>query len=334
MSRPVTLFTGQWADLPIDEVCLLTKKIGYNGLELACRGDHFEVSKANKQYCENKLEQLHKHGLQIYALSNHLTGQAVCDEVDTRHQKILPDYIWGNGKPQEVQKRAAEEMIKTAYAAKNMGITTVNGFTGSSVWKYIYSFPPTPNEMIEEGFRDFAQKWIPILDEYGKLGIKFALEVHPTEIAFDTITAERALKAVNNHPAFGFNFDPSHLAYQGVDYIDFIDTFSSRIFHSHIKDVTWADCPTKAGVFGGYLDFGDYRRNWNFCSPGRGKVNFEAIIRAFNRIGYSGPLSIEWEDNGMDRLHGVNEAYQFIKGIDFQPTSFVFDDAFKKNKSA
>ncbi len=330
MARPITLYTGQWTDLPLEEVCKVTGKIGYNGLELACWGDHFEVSKSNKQYCENKLELIQKHGLQIFALSNHLVGQAVCDETDARHQKILPDYIWGNGNPKEVQKRAAEEMIKTAHAAKNMGLTVVNGFTGSSVWKYVYSFPPTPDDMIEEGYSDFAKKWIPILDEYQKLGIKFALEVHPTEIAFDTITAERALNAVNNHPAFGFNFDPSHFAYQGVDYIDFIDTFSSRIFHSHIKDVTWTDGPAKAGLYGGYLGFGDYRRKWNFCSPGRGKVNFDAIVRAFNRIGYTGSLSIEWEDNGMDRLHGLNEAYNFIKGVDFQPSAFSFDKAFKK----
>jgi sugar phosphate isomerase/epimerase len=263
-------------------------------------------------------------------LSNHLVGQAVCDPIDQRHKAILPDYIWGNGNPADIQKRAAEEMIKTGVAAHKMGVHIVTGFTGSSIWNYIYSFPPTPNELIEKGFEDFAQKWLPILDEYQKLGIRFALEVHPTEIAFDTITAERALKVVNYHPAFGFNFDPSHLAYQGVDYIDFIDTFASRIFHTHMKDVIWPDKSTKAGIFGGYLDFGDYRRKWNFCTPGRGKVNFEEIIRAFNRIGYSGPLSVEWEDNGMDRIHGAKEAFHFIKAKDFKPSFVAFDAAFQK----
>ncbi len=328
MARPITLFTGQWADVPLEEICRLTGDIGYNGLELACWGDHFEVSKADGIYCQQKLEVLSKYNLQIFALSNHMVGQAVCDELDTRHQKILPDYIWGNGKPEDVHKRAAEEMINTAVAAKKMGISVVNGFTGSMVWKYIYSFPPVPDEMIEKGYMDFAQKWIPILDEYNKLGIKFALEVHPTEIAFDIVTAERTLKILNNHPAFGFNFDPSHFAYQGVDYINFIDTFPSRIFHAHIKDVNWSDSPTKAGIFGGYLDFGDFRRKWNFCSPGRGKVNFDAIIRALNRIGYNGPLSVEWEDSGMDRLHGLKEAYLFTKGMDFQPSDISFDKAF------
>ena len=332
MSRPITLYTGQWADLSLGEVCKIANEIGYNGLELACWGDHFEVSKANSDYCERKIEQLAKLDLQVFAISNHLVGQAVCDNIDLRHKAILPEYVWGNGHSIDVQKRAADEMIKTAYAAKNLGVNVVTGFTGSSIWKYIYSFPPTPPEMIEEGFDDFARKWLPILDEYQKLGIKFALEVHPAEIAFDTVTAQRALKAVNFHPAFGFNFDPSHLAYQGVDYVEFIDFFADRIFHVHVKDVDVQEKQTQAGTYGGYLDFGDFRRKWNFCSPGRGKVNFENIIRSLNRINYQGPLSVEWEDAGMNRLHGAKEAYNFIKNKNFEPSSMAFDAAFSVHK--
>lgn len=332
MIRPITLFTGQWADLPLSEVSKIAQEIGYNGLELACWGDHFEVSKADVSYCEQKREQLKKYDLNVFALSNHLVGQAVCDKVDLRHKAILPDHIWGDGNPADVQKRAAEEMIKTGIAAKQLGVKVVNGFTGSSIWNYIYSFPPIPNEMIEKGFEDFAERWIPILDEYQKLGVKFALEVHPTEIAFDTVTAERALNAIQYHPAFGFNYDPSHLLYQGVDGIEFIDSFAGRIFHVHIKDVALQSKLTKAGTFGGYLDFGDFRRNWNFCSPGRGNVNFEEIIRALNRINYNGPLSVEWEDAGMDRLHGAKEAFHFIKNKDFKPSKRAFDTAFIKKK--
>ena len=328
MNRPITLFTGQWADLALETVCKTAAKIGYNGLELACSGDHIEVSKADTEYCNNKLDLLAKYDLKVFAISNHLVGQAVCDRIDLRHKAILPEYVWGNGNPIDVQKRAAEEMIKTGFAAKQLGVTIVTGFTGSSIWNYMYSFPPTPHEMIEKGFEDFAQRWMPILDEYQKLGIKFALEVHPTEIAFDTITAGRALKSVNYHPAFGFNFDPSHFAYQGVDYVEFLDLFAERIFHVHVKDVVVNEKQTKAGIFGGYLDFGDYRRNWNFCSPGRGNVNFEEIIRALNRINYNGPLSVEWEDAGMDRIHGANEAYHFIKNKDFKPSDIAFDTAF------
>jgi len=330
MNRPVTLFTGQWADLPLETLCQKAKTFGYDGLELACWGDHFEVNKADQAYCKAKKDLLNRYGLKLFAISNHLVGQAVCDRIDQRHKGILPDYVWGDGFPENVRKRAAQEMIKTAEAAARLGINQVNGFTGSPIWHLIYSFPPVSQPMIDEGFAEFAAAWIPILDRYKALGIKFGLEVHPTEIAFDIASTERALKAVNNHPAFGFNYDPSHFGYQGVDYVKFIHTFSERIWHVHMKDVGWSDVRTDAGVFGGYTDFGTKGRYWDFRSLGRGKINFEEIIRALNRIGYKGPLSVEWEDSGMDREAGAKEAAEFVKKIDFPPSNVAFDAAFEK----
>jgi sugar phosphate isomerase/epimerase len=206
----------------------------------------------------------------------------------------------------------------------------VNGFTGSSIWHLNYSFPAVSQEMIQAGYDDFAKRWIPILDAYQKMGVKYALEVHPTEIAFDIETARRALKAVGNHPAFGFNFDPSHFGYQGVDYAKFIYVFADRIFHVHMKDVTWNEHPGTSGVFGGHLEFGDSRRFWNFRSVGRGRINFESIIRALNDISYNGPLSVEWEDSGMDREMGAAESCAFVKKIDFSPSTLAFDAAFSK----
>ncbi len=330
MARPVTLFTGQWADLPLEILCQKAKSFGYDGLELACWGDHFEVDKADEKYCANKLSLLHQYGLKVIAISCHLVGQAVCDLIDDRHKSILPLYIWGDGKPEGVRQRAAEEIIKTAAAAKNLGVKIVNGFTGSSIWHLLYSFPPRSATSVDDGYRDFARRWRPILDKFQKLGIKFCLEVHPTEIAYDIVSAERAIQAVDGHPAFGFNFDPSHLGYQGVDYIRFIYKFRDRIFHCHMKDVTWSNTRTEAGVFGGHTEFGDHRRHWNFRSPGRGKIDFEEIIRAFNDTGYTGPLSVEWEDSGMDREHGAAEACAFIRKMDFSPSRIAFDSAFEK----
>ena len=182
--------------------------------------------------------------------------------------------------------------------------------------------------MIDEGFADFARRWKPILDEFHALGIKFALEVHPTEIAFDISSAARAIQALDGHPAFGFNYDPSHLGYQGVDYVEFIYRFADRIFHVHMKDVGWSSVPTEAGIFGGHVDFGDRRRYWDFRSLGRGNIAFEEIIRALNRINYQGPLSVEWEDSGMDREHGATEACNFVKQVDFKPSEVAFDAAF------
>jgi sugar phosphate isomerase/epimerase len=330
MSRPITLFTGQWADLPFEKICQKASSFGYEGLELACWGDHFEVNKADEAYCREKREILDKYGLSVFAISNHLVGQAVADRIDLRHKSILPDYVWGDGDPEGVRRRAAQEMIRTGEAARNLGVKIVNGFTGSPIWHLNYSFPPVTPAMIDEGFADFANRWIPILDKYSELGIQFALEVHPTEIAFDIASARRTLKAVNNHPSFGFNFDPSHLGYQGVDYVKFIYAFAEKIFHVHMKDVAWSDTPVEAGVFGGHTEFGTQGRFWDFRSLGHGKINFEEIIRALNRIGYKGPLSVEWEDSGMDREFGAKEAYEFVKNIDFPSSNISFDAAFEK----
>ena len=219
-------------------------------------------------------------------------------------------------------------MIKTAEAAKRLGVNIVNGFTGSSIWHLIYAFPPMIPEMIDEGFNDFARRWLPILDAFKENGIRFGLEVHPTEIAFDIVTAERAVNALNGHEAFGFNYDPSHLGYQGVDYVHFIRKFSDKIFHVHLKDVAWTTNQIESGVFGSYLDFGDNSRFWNFRSLGRGNIDFEEIIRALNDIKYTGPLSIEWEDSGMNRETGASESVAFAKGVDFETSDLAFDSSF------
>ncbi|NEW84342.1 MAG: sugar phosphate isomerase/epimerase [Mariniphaga sp.] len=330
MKRAVTLFTGQWADLTLETVAQKAKSFGYDGLELACWGDHIEVDKADQAYCDAKLALLKKYDLKLFSISTHLVGQAVCDNSDFRHKGMLPASIWGDGDAEGIRQRAAAEIIETGRVAKRLGLKVVNGFTGSSIWPYLYSFPSVSQEAIEDGYKDFAKRWIPILDAYQEMGMKYALEVHPTEIAFDIETAKRALKAVNNHPAFGFNYDPSHFGYQGVDYVKFIYEFSDRIFHVHMKDVTWNDFPGTIGVFGGHTDFGDNRRFWNFRSVGRGKIDFEKIIRALNDIQYLGPLSVEWEDSGMDREMGAAESCEYVKKKDFSPSTLAFDAAFSK----
>jgi sugar phosphate isomerase/epimerase len=332
MARPVTLFTGQWADLGIEQMARMTKDFGYDGIELACWGDHFEVQRALKEpdYCAAKRDLLARHGLQCHAISAHLVGQAICDPIDQRHKSILPGYIWGDGDPAGVTRRAIEELKDTARAAKKFGVSVVNGFTGSSIWHLNYSFPPVPQSMIDDGYRLFAERFHPILDVFGECGIRFALEVHPTEIAFDLYSAQAALDAVGHREEFGFNFDPSHLIWQGVDPVEFLRAFPDRIYHVHIKDAT-TRLNGKSGILSSHLNFGDPRRGWDFRSPGRGSVNFEEIIRTLNDIGYKGPLSVEWEDSGMDREFGAREAAGFVRRIDFSPSNRAFDSAFEKS---
>jgi len=346
MSRPVTFFTAQWADLPFRELAPLAKKMGYDGIELACWGDHFEVDRAlaEKDYVAKKWALLQEHGLSCHAISSHLVGQAICDLIDERHQAILPPDVWGNGEPEGVRQRAAEKMKATARAArlffnarpggkgKDEFPAVVNGFTGSSIWHALYAFPPTSQAYLQKGYDDFARRWKPILDVFDAENVNFALEVHPTEIAFDIATAKRALEAVDHHPRFGFNYDPSHLGYQGVDYVRFIREFPDRIYHVHMKDVWWGHGDGTVGVFGGHADFADSRRYWDFRSMGHGDIRFEDIIVALNDAGYRGPLSVEWEDGRMDRVHGATESAAFVRKLNFTPNASAFDAAFSKKK--
>ena len=330
MARKVTLYTAQWGDMPLETICSKAKEFGYDGLELACNENHLDISKLSQEYCDSIKSTLAKYGLELYAISSHCVGQCVCDKIDSRHKTIVPAYIWGDGDPEGVRQRATEEMIKTGEAARMLGVDTVIGFTGSPIWHLLYSFPPVSPDEIKAGFKEVADRFKPILDSYQSKGIKFALEVHPTEIAFDISSTQTLLEALDFNPTFGFNYDPSHMGYQGVDYVAFIEAFADRIFHVHMKDVWWSDVPTRGGVFGGHLPFGHRDRFWDFRSMGRGKINFEEIIRALNSINYQGPLSVEWEDNGMDREHGAAESLQFVKKIDFRPSNVAFDAAFEK----
>ena len=318
MPRPVTLCTAQWTDLPLTKVAKLANTMEYDGLELACWGEHFDVFKAakDKKYCAQKRSMLKRNKLECHALSNHLAGQLVCDpNDDARSDGFAPEKCAGNS--EKKREWAVRAMKTTAKAASNMGVKVVNGFVGSSIWHLLYGFPPVLPSMIDEGFKYFADMWNPILDEFDKCKVKFALEVHPTEIAFDIATAQRALEALGGRDTFGFNYDPSHLAYQGVDYIKFLRHFRDRILHVHMKDVWWGHGDGTVGVYGGHLPAGDPRRYWDFRSLGRGDLKFEDIIVALNDIGYAGPLSVEWEDARMERIHGATESCAYVKALDF-----------------
>ncbi len=329
MNRPVTLFTGQWADMPISELATKVSEWGFDGLELACWGDHFNVRQAvsDKGYAKAKRDLLKTHGLDVWAISSHLTGQAVCDvPIDHRHQSILPDHVWGDGDPEGVRKRAALEMADTARAAAALGVTQVNGFTGSSIWYMLAGFPPVSQETIEKGFEDFVERWTPILDVFQAEGVRFGLEIHPAEIAYDYWTTKRALEAMV-HPAFGINFDPSHLHWQQVDPVVFLEDFGSRVTHVHCKDAT-RRLDGRNGIVASHLPFGDSRRGWDFRSVGRGGIDWEEIMRTLNRIGYDGPLSIEWEDVGLDREAAAPDALRFVRSLNAAPSTRQFDAAF------
>ena len=310
-----------------------SQRFRFDGLELACWGDHFDVRHGakSKSYCDSRHEILARHGLKTWAISAHLVGQAVCDNIDERHKSILPPHVWGNGKPADVRKRAAEEMMRDRAGRQEPRRQGRQWFHRQfDLASALFVPAGFDAAMIDDGFAFFAKMWNPILDEFKNCGVKFALEVHPTEIAFDIASAERALDALKGRKEFGFNYDPSHFGYQHVDYVKFIRRFADRIYHVHMKDVWWGHGDGTVGVFGGHTNFADPRRYWDFRSLGHGDINFEDIIVALNDIGYAGPLSVEWEDSRMDREHGATEACAFVKKLDFKPSGRAFDAAFEK----
>ncbi|MEV2213336.1 sugar phosphate isomerase/epimerase family protein [Streptomyces sp. NPDC050997] len=331
--RPVTLFTGQWADMPIEELARKAGEWGYDGLELACWGDHFNVRQAvtDPRYVKRRRALLQRHGLGVWAISNHLTGQAVCDvPLDHRHRDVLPPHVWGDGEPEGVRARAAAEMADTARAAAALGVTRVNGFTGSSIWYMLAGFPPVSAQTIDAGFEDFVERWTPILDVFQAEGVVFGLEIHPAEIAYDYWTTERTLAAMR-HPAFGINFDPSHLHWQQVDPVAFLEGHGDRVTHVHCKDAT-RRLNGRNGIIASHLPFGDPRRGWDFRTVGRGGIDWEEIMRALNRLGYDGPLSVEWEDVGLDRETAAPEALRYVRSVAAEASDRQFDAAFSTSR--
>ncbi len=331
MTHPVTLFTGQWADLTLEEVAKLASGWGYDGLEVACSGEHLDVWRAAEDdaYVQERLDLLAKYNLKLYAISNHLKGQAVCDNpIDFRHQAIVGSKVWGDGDQEGVRQRAAEELKLTAKVARKLGVDTVVGFTGSSIWQYVAMFPPVPASVIDAGYQDFADRWNPILDVFDDEGVVFAHEVHPSEIAYDYITTQRSLEAIGHRAAFGLNWDPSHMVWQGIDPVQFIVDFKDRIYHVDCKDTRMKMGSGRAGILGSHLPWGDPRRGWDFVSTGLGDVDWGGAIRALDWIGYDGPISVEWEDAGMDRLEGAPAGLKFVRSLLWSRPTGSFDDAF------
>jgi sugar phosphate isomerase/epimerase len=316
MSRPVTIFSGQWTDLPFDKFCEKAKSLGYDGVEIACWGDHLDLKKAatDPKYVEERKNILKNFNLKVFALGAHQIGQCVGDNPVAA---FAPSNV--AGKPEEIRKWAVQEMKYAAAAAKNLGVKIVTGLMGAGAYA---------EQTLEDAYKTILKYWTPIFDDFDKQGIKFALEVQHGQIAFDYYTAERLLKEFKNRKTLGFNFNGAHLLWQGVSPQIFIRDFAKQILHVSIKDAA-VTLDGKAGIMGSFLPSGDVRRGWNFRSPGHGDVDFENIIRELNAINYKGPLSVAWEDAGMNRETGAKEACAFVKDMNFSPSDVASDAAAK-----
>jgi sugar phosphate isomerase/epimerase len=319
MPRVVALHTGPWTDQPLEEVARKANEWGYQALDLACLGEHFAVQRALTEaaYCRQLLDLLEKHELRLVAVSNHPVGQAVSDRVDERHQATLPDYVWGDGDPDGVAGRAAQEMIDTARAAQQLGVNLVVGSTGSPFTGHVFGTPPTSPALLENLWSRFGEAWKPVLDGMNKHGVRFALEIGPGQTAFDYYSAEATIQALHGHDAFGFAFNPAPLHWQGLDPAEFLRGYADRIWHVLVQDAA-VTLYGRSGLLGSLLPPGDPRRGWSSRAPGQGNIDWPTVLRTLHQIQYDGPLAVAFLDADMDRDAGAAEAYSFVRRLDFE----------------
>lgn len=322
--RRISLFAGQWVDLKLTEFLNMASEIGFQGVDLVFRPEMLDLDRIGSDcfYCEQQLSQLQENNLSLNAISAAYIGKCIGDIYDIRYDTLVPQKY--RQKPEDIRKWAMEEMFKAPEAAKKMGCSIVHSFLGSPIWNMFYAYPKRTEQLVEEGFQQIAERWIPILDEFEHQGVKLAFEPHPTEIAYDYYTLKRLVKALDYHPAFRLNYDPSHILWQGMNPVLFLRDFMELVINVHIKDVK-ITLDGRSSILCSHLPFGDNRRAWNFRTPGHGDVPFEEIIRELNQSGYHGALTVEWEDNGMNRDIGVREAFEFVKRIDFPESEIEFD---------
>ncbi|MFT3879716.1 MAG: sugar phosphate isomerase/epimerase [Gemmatales bacterium] len=320
MPRTLALFTGPWTDLPLETVAAKAGEWGYQALNVACWGEHLAVQKALAEpaYCQSILSMLQQHELSIVALSNHPVGQAVSDRLDARHQASLPDWVWGDGEPEGVAARAAQEMIDTARAAQQLGVNLVAGSTGSPFTSMLYNTPPITPGILEGCWNKFYAAWKPILDAMNQFGCRFACEISPAQTVFDLISTEQTIQAFHGHQAFGFSLAPSTLHWQGVDPSEFVRLHSERLWHVLVQDAT-ITLNGRSSLLGSLLPEGDPRRGWNHRALGMGNIDWAALIRTLHQVNYSGPLTVAIRDHDVDRDYAAFQAVDLIRRLDFDP---------------
>ena len=307
----IGIFTALYQEKSLEEVARYVSPLGYQMVELpAWKGNnHLDIDKVIKGD-HSVLNILKKYNLEISALNCALPGQLVLGPLDESTDDWAP-----SSDAKEKIKYGIDMVKKTAQAASELKVPVVCGFVGSHVWDKWYIFPPKNEELYEKGWDVFANRWGNIMDTFKGYGVKFALEVHPTEIAYNIETAQRAIQALDGRSDFGFNFDPSHLIWQLIDPVVFIKTFKERIFHVHAKDSEIQEDEVRRS---GVIPTGAWMRpdrGFRFRVPGWGDVKWKKVISALLSVGYDYVLSFEHEDPVMSREDGCEKAIEFLKPL-------------------
>ncbi|MEB8432706.1 sugar phosphate isomerase/epimerase [Cocleimonas sp. KMM 6892] len=325
------LFLAQFAgdEAPFNTLENIAKwagDLGFKGVQIPswdARLIDLDKAASDKSYCDEIVETLAKHGLEITELSTHLQGQlvAVHPAYDKMFDGFAPEHVHND--PVARQAWAVDQMMKAAQASANFGLTDHVTFSGALLWPYMYPWPQRPAGLVEMGFKELAERWLPILDEFDRCGVNVCYEIHPGEDLHDGITFEMFLEACNNHPRANILFDPSHFLLQQLDYLEFIDIYHDRIKMFHVKDAEFN--PTgRQGVYGGYQGWTD--RAARFRSLGDGQVDFKGIFSKLSQYDFDGWAVIEWECCLKHPEAGAREGVKFVNDHIIQVTDKAFDD--------
>ena len=310
----------------LDAICRWAADLGFQGIQLPTNDARFidlKQAAESKTYADDLNGKVNSYGLQITELSTHLQGQlvAVNPAYDTLFDAFAPEQY--RNKPNARKEWAIQQLKYAAKASQNLGLKAHATFSGALLWPMVYPWPQRPEGLVETGFTELANRWLPILNEFDACGINLCYEIHPGEDLHDGISYEMFLEKVNNHPRACLLYDPSHFVLQCLDYLAYIDNYHERIKMFHVKDAEFN--PTgKQGVYGGYQNWID--RAGRFRSLGDGQVDFKAIFSKLAAYDYKGWAVLEWECVLKNQEDGAREGAEFIRNHIIRVTDKAFDD--------
>ena len=314
---------------PFNQLKTISKwasSLGYIGVQIPTWDARcFDLKKLaqSKTYADEVKGIVKENGLEITELSTHLQGQlvAVNSAFNSLFDGFAPKSVQGNLKARTAW--AVDQLKLAAKASNNLGLGAHATFSGALMWHTFYPWPQRPTGLVEDGFKELAKRWIPILNEFDKYGVDVCFEIHPGEDLHDGVTFERFLEATKKHKRVKMLYDPSHFVLQQLDYLSYIDHYHEFIKMFHVKDAEFN--PTgKSGVYGGYQDW--IERPGRFRSPGDGQVDFKSIFSKLTQYKYEGWAVLEWECCIKHPEQGAAEGAKFIKDHMIRVTDKAFDD--------
>lgn len=261
----IGLLTAPFGDKSLEEVIRWAGENGFAALEVAV-GPHLDPASFKPAQAKQIKKLLQDYSLTISSLA--------C------YRNLL--------EPDPAKRKALiEDFKKTINAAALLGVEVVCTMAGM----------PLPGKSRMETIIEEVPKVYPALVEYAaSKGVKIALE-NWTATNIQHLAHWDKIFEVVPHDHFGLNFDPSHLFWQGIDYLWAVERFGSRIFHTHAKDT---EVRADRVRYIGNQDHGW----WRYVIPGLGGIDWGAYIGALRRVGFNGVLSIEHEDSAVGREEG------------------------------